>query len=170
MPAATLVNGLLDCQGPPAEAAAEAAALLAAGPPYAALKVKVGRRADPLEDAAALLAIRAAVGPGVRLRADANRAWSLEQAVAFARAVPAAVLEYVEEPTKDPADLAELYRRTALPLALDESVDQGERGEREGGSSGRLLIEDASISSHQGPVLPGTHACPRFRLTLCPQA
>lgn len=128
LPAAASVNGLLDCQGSPEEAAAEAAALLAAGPPYAALKVKVGRRADPLEDAAALLAIRAAVGPGVRLRADANRAWSLDQAAAFARAAAGAALEYVEEPTADPADLAELHRRTGLPLALDESVDEGEAG------------------------------------------
>lgn len=74
------VNGLLDCQGSPAEAAQEAVALLARHP-FSALKVKVGRRSDPLQDAAAVLAIRQAVGPGVALRADANRRWSLEQAV-----------------------------------------------------------------------------------------
>lgn len=80
LPPTAAVNGLLDCQGPPEEAAAEAAALLRRQP-YAALKIKVGRRADPLEDAAAVLAIRRAVGPTVALRADANRRWSLEQAV-----------------------------------------------------------------------------------------
>lgn len=77
---AVAVNGLLDCQGTPAEAAAEAAALLRRQP-FAALKIKVGRRADPAEDAAAVLAIRQAVGPGIILRADANRRWSLAQAV-----------------------------------------------------------------------------------------
>lgn len=80
LPAAVGINGLLDCQGTPEEAAAEAAALLQRQP-YTALKIKVGRRADPLADAAAVLAIRQAVGPEVVLRADANRRWTLEQAV-----------------------------------------------------------------------------------------
>ena len=43
--------------------------------------MQVGRRSDPLQDAAVVLAVRQAVGPGVVLRADANRAWSLKQAV-----------------------------------------------------------------------------------------
>ena len=43
--------------------------------------MQVGRRPDPLQDAAVVLAVRQAVGPGIVLRADANRAWSLEQAV-----------------------------------------------------------------------------------------
>ena len=55
--------------------------------------VQVGRRQDPLEDAAAVVAIRAAVGPGVRLRADANRLWTLEQALQFALAAESADLE-----------------------------------------------------------------------------
>lgn len=80
LPPAAGINGLLDCQGTPEEAAAEAAALLRQQP-YAALKIKVGRRADPLADAAAVLAIRQEVGPEVVLRADANRRWALEQAV-----------------------------------------------------------------------------------------
>ena len=39
---------------------------------------------SPEEDARTLLAIRGAVGPTVGLRADANRGWSLEEAVRFA--------------------------------------------------------------------------------------
>jgi L-alanine-DL-glutamate epimerase-like enolase superfamily enzyme len=42
---------------------------------------QVGRRGDPQQDAAAVLAVRQAVGPGVGLRADANCCWTLEQAV-----------------------------------------------------------------------------------------
>lgn len=42
---------------------------------------QVGRRACPLEDAAVVTAVREAVGPEVTLRADANRAWNLEEAV-----------------------------------------------------------------------------------------
>lgn len=65
-----------------------------------ALKVKVGRRSSPVEDAEALLALRQAIGPGVVLRADANRAWSLQQALQFGHRVHGAHLQYVEEPTK----------------------------------------------------------------------
>lgn len=118
------VNGLLDCQGSPEAAAAEAAALLQRQP-FAALKIKVGRRADPEQDAAAVLAIRQTVGPGVALRADANRRWSLEQAVQFGKQAAAANLQYIEEPLACTADLPELHRRTGLALALDESVDEG---------------------------------------------
>ncbi len=54
---------------------------------------QVGRRGDPAEDAAALLAIRRAVGADVALRADANQKWSLPQALAFGRAAQAAGLQ-----------------------------------------------------------------------------
>lgn len=178
LPPAVGVNGLLDCQGTPEEAAAEAAALLQQQP-YAALKIKVGRRVDPLADAAAVLAIRQAVGPEVVLRADANRRWTLEQAVQvgawtvweslpaalaglqkrshcisyshcvftmscgsdqlltepapplpppqFGKAAAAAQLQYIEEPVASPSDLPEFHRRTGMAVALDESVDAGER-------------------------------------------
>ena len=54
---------------------------------------QVGRRADPLQDAAAVLAIRQRVGAHVAVRADANQRWSLEQAVAFCQAVAPCGLE-----------------------------------------------------------------------------
>lgn len=54
---------------------------------------QVGRRGDALADAAAAVAVSAAVGPAVALRADANRCWSLEQAVAFCQAAVPAQLE-----------------------------------------------------------------------------
>eukprot|EP00887_Chlorella_sp_A99_P005642 scaffold1.g5642.t1 len=125
-PTAVTVNGLLDCQGTPEESAAEAAALVARHG-YTALKLKVGRRADPLQDAAAVLAVRRTVGPAVALRADANRRWALEQALEFGRAAAAAALEYVEEPVAgaSPWELEEFHRQTDIPVALDESVDEG---------------------------------------------
>ena len=48
---------------------------------------------DPADDAAVVVAIREAVGPGVTLRADANRLWSLEKAVAFGLDAQAANLQ-----------------------------------------------------------------------------
>ena len=55
--------------------------------------MQVARGSDPLEDAAAVAAVRAAVGPSARLRADANRRWTLQQAIAFGRAAEASGLE-----------------------------------------------------------------------------
>lgn len=54
---------------------------------------QVGRRESPLEDAEAVLAIRRAVGPEMVLRADANRKWSLDQAILFLQRVQAADLQ-----------------------------------------------------------------------------
>ena len=45
---------------------------------FGLLHPQVGRRAEPLEDAAVVLAVRRALGSAVALRADANRMWSLE--------------------------------------------------------------------------------------------
>lgn len=69
------------------------------------------------------MAVRAAVGPHITLRADANRGWSLEQAVAFARAcgyggstrgagAGSVGLEYVEEPVRAYEDLPRFHQLT----------------------------------------------------------
>jgi len=79
------VNALLDATGmTPEAAAAEAEALVAAG--HRCIKVKVARGVGSpgaAEDAARLIAIRDAVGPGIELRADANRRWNLNEALTF---------------------------------------------------------------------------------------
>ncbi|GLC45490.1 hypothetical protein PLESTM_001741500 [Pleodorina starrii] len=129
---AVLLNGLVsppvsgDDAADAAAAAAAAAALVSEG--CTAVKVKVARRSDPEADAVVLAAIRSAVGPHVVLRADANRGWKgLAAAVAFGRAVAAAGvgLQYVEEPTADPRDMAAFYAETGVPVAADESLDEG---------------------------------------------
>ena len=56
----------------------------------------MARSRSPSSDALALLALRAAVGPAVELRADANQRWGLKQAVEFGRAARLAGLAYVE--------------------------------------------------------------------------
>jgi hypothetical protein len=54
---------------------------------------QVGRRGRPKEDAEAVLRVSDAVGPAVALRADANRRWTLEEALQFGHAVKGAGLE-----------------------------------------------------------------------------
>ncbi len=88
---------------------------------YRAVKVKVGR--EPVEkEAEALSAIRRELGDGIALRADANRAWSLAEAVAFAEAIRDLPIAYVEEPLADPTRLSDLVAQTDLPVALDETT------------------------------------------------
>ncbi len=73
--------------------AAEQAAL-AVERGFGCLKVKVGSG----DDAGRIAAVRAAAGPHVALRVDANGAWSVEQAVRDIEALSPAGLELVEEP------------------------------------------------------------------------
>ncbi len=88
---------------------------------YRVIKIKVGRGA-PAEEAEALAALD--LPEGVRLRLDANRAWSWEQAKRFLDAVAELPVESLEEPLRDPTlgDLAALQERSPIDLALDESL------------------------------------------------
>ena len=86
-----------------------------------AVKLKVGALPVP-EDVALAHAVRAALGDGIALRLDANRSWSLEQAVTFGRALGAAGIEYLEEPLGDPSRLEDFYDATGIAVALDESL------------------------------------------------
>ena len=86
-----------------------------------AVKLKVGSRAVA-EDVELTRAVRDVLGDGVGLRLDANRSWSLEQAVAFGREMGGAGIEYLEEPLREPARLRELFDATGVPVALDESL------------------------------------------------
>lgn len=62
------------------------------------LNIQVARQHDPQQDAAKVLAVRRAVGHTIVLRADANRKWSLNQAVAFGHAVWGANLQVLTKP------------------------------------------------------------------------
>ena len=120
---AVAVNGLLPGAGSSEDLVAAALQLVDQG--YSCLKVKVGRRLNPEDDAKVLVALRKALGPNVGLRADANRAWDLGQALVFGRLVSGMSLEYVEEPLQNPEDLLGFYEETGVPVGLDESVDDG---------------------------------------------
>ena len=100
--------------------AGETARLVAAG--YRTLKLKVGAGALAA-DVARLAAVRAAAGPGVEVRLDANRAWSAAAADAALAALAPYAPALVEEPLRS-GDLPAWrgLRRRGVPLARDESV------------------------------------------------
>ena len=90
------------------------------------VKCKVGRRSLESEREW-ILQLANTLPPGMRIRLDANRAWSLDEAVRFFSGVPQPVIEYVEEPLADVGELPLLASETGIPIALDETVQ--ERGE-----------------------------------------
>ncbi|WP_306058032.1 mandelate racemase/muconate lactonizing enzyme family protein [Natronococcus wangiae] len=85
-------------------------------------KLKVGRRSVD-EDVERLRRVREAVGPGVELRADANGAWSFDEAVAAIEAVADLGVSIVEQPL--PAGALEGHaelRGRGVAIALDEGL------------------------------------------------
>ncbi|KAL2645330.1 hypothetical protein R1flu_012917 [Riccia fluitans] len=116
------ICGLLDSVGSAEDVANAAAQLVQEG--FCTLKLKVGRRPSVIEDAVVLKVVRKRVGPQVTLRADANRRWSLQEAILFANAVNSCELQYLEEPVHNLQDLLQFCKETAIPVALDESLDE----------------------------------------------
>ncbi|WP_299797999.1 o-succinylbenzoate synthase [uncultured Shewanella sp.] len=84
-------------------------------------KVKVAQTS--LEEEVQLIHQILAIRPDLKLRLDANRGFSLEQAIDFAACIPPASIEYIEEPCQRPADNAAFYQAVAMPWALDESLN-----------------------------------------------
>lgn len=85
---------------------------------FGCLKLKVGVG----DDAGRVAATRAAAGPRVKLRLDANGAWSVEEAVRAIDALSPAGLELVEEPTHGLRGIREVRERVAVRVAIDETA------------------------------------------------
>ena len=110
------VNAAL-AAGDRAGAAAQAAAARAAG--FRCVKLKVGTG----DDAGRVAAVRAALGPDVDLRLDANGAWSPPEAVRAIETLAPAGLELVEEPVHGLDGLRAVRERVAVRIAMDETAD-----------------------------------------------
>jgi o-succinylbenzoate synthase len=95
----------------------------AAAAGYSVVKFKVGVR--PLaEEIATLHRLADNIPAGLRLRLDANRAWSLADAQRFLAACAGLPIDGIEEPLAEPNSdfLQNLQATVAFPLAIDESV------------------------------------------------
>ena len=90
---------------------------------FTSLMIKVAA-ATPEEDARRVRAIREAVGPDYPLIADANQGWDVMNALRFARLVEGCGLALLEQPVApdDIEGLAEVRRKSGLPISADESV------------------------------------------------
>jgi o-succinylbenzoate synthase len=102
--------------GAPAEVAAEAESWAADG--FGTFKLKLGAG----DDVGQVRAVREALGPEARIRVDANASWSVEEAARVLGAIEPYEIELVEQPVGTLEQMAELARRTEIPLAADEGV------------------------------------------------
>lgn len=86
-----------------------------------AVKTKVGFGQET--DRATIAAVREAA-PEIRIFADANQAWTLEEAIANTKWLQEQGVEWLEEPVSgdDTRDLATLHETTGMPLTSGENV------------------------------------------------
>ncbi|MFP5364599.1 MAG: mandelate racemase/muconate lactonizing enzyme family protein [Thermoleophilia bacterium] len=110
-----LVNATIGAEDR-AGASASADAARQAG--FRCVKLKVGTG----DDAGRVAAVRAALGPRVQLRLDANGAWNVEQAVTAIGSLAPAGLELVEEPVHGLRGLRAVRERVAVRIAMDETA------------------------------------------------
>lgn len=109
------VNGTV-----PAVPAARVPEVLDRYPGVGTFKIKVAEKGQSLDDDIARVTAVRRARPDATLRVDANRGWSVEEAVVAARAL--GELEYIEQPCATVEELAEVRRRTTTPVAADESI------------------------------------------------
>jgi L-alanine-DL-glutamate epimerase-like enolase superfamily enzyme len=109
------VNATIGATDP---AAAAVAAAEAAEAGFSCIKLKVGTG----DDATRVTAVRAAAGPHVALRLDANGAWGVDEAIARIDLLSPAGLELVEEPVSGIAALRAVRERVPVRVAMDETA------------------------------------------------
>ena len=91
--------------------------------PGETIKIKVGRR--EIEKEVDLICWLDKRLPGtVKLRLDANRNWTLSEALYFVRHIPRERIEYIEEPLINPFELGAFYNACQVPFAYDESLHE----------------------------------------------
>lgn len=91
---------------------------------FRCVKLKVGMASTADEECRRVAAVRHALGPGIRLRLDANGAWAVEEAIRIIRALEAYELELVEQPVApgNLRDMEAVQSAVRTPIAADEDV------------------------------------------------
>jgi o-succinylbenzoate synthase len=111
--------GLL--QGTPADVVRQARFLTSKG--YMTFKLRVGSRNIPI-DVQKVQDVRRVIPPDAKIRLDANRAWRLDEAIVFAQNIGKDRIEYIEEPVADQMQIEDFARRTDMPVAMDETLQE----------------------------------------------
>ena len=101
-------------------AVADVQPVLARYPGVTTFKIKVAEKGQSLDDDLRRVAAVRQLRPDAKLRVDANRGWSVDQAIEAAEKL--GELEYIEQPCATVEELAEVRRRTSTAIAADESI------------------------------------------------
>lgn len=135
---------------PPTELAEQAIAHVAAG--FGCLKIKASAEHDTV---AGVRAVRAAIGPAITLRIDANQAWDPETAIRVIRALEDEGLdvELVEQPVaaSDLDGLANVTAAVGTPIMADEAV-RTERDVRAIADRGAADLVNIKLAKTGGPT------------------
>jgi L-Ala-D/L-Glu epimerase len=110
--------------GEPEAVAADALAWAEQG--FGTFKLKLGAG----DDVGQVRAVREALGPGARIRVDANAAWDAEAAVRTLAELEPYEVELAEQPVATLDEMAAVATATSIPLAADESVESRADAER----------------------------------------
>ncbi|MDB5804782.1 MAG: hypothetical protein JWN73_2104 [Betaproteobacteria bacterium] len=105
---------------PPDEAAAEAKKWFDKG--FRSAKIKVGGNIQ--NDRERVKAVREAVGPEMKLRADANAGYSVEDSIALGKLLEPFDMQLLEQPVaaEDLAGMAKVRQSIGIPVMADESI------------------------------------------------
>ncbi len=105
---------------PPDAAAAEARKWFDRG--FRSAKIKVG--GDIRADRDRVRAVREAVGPSMKLRADANAGYDVEQSIALGKSLEPFDMQLLEQPVAadDLAGMARVRGAIGIPVMADESI------------------------------------------------
>jgi L-alanine-DL-glutamate epimerase-like enolase superfamily enzyme len=131
---------------------AAAAAAAAAQADFDTIKVKVGIG----DDAGRLAAVRAAVGPRLAIRVDANGAWEVDEAVASLRALAPVGIELAEEPVHGVEALRAVRAEVDVPLAMDETA--AEDGAAGSGATDAVCLKIARCGGITGVLRDAAEA------------
>jgi L-Ala-D/L-Glu epimerase len=107
----------------------------AASQGFSCVKLKVGIG----DDVGRVAAVRAALGPEIKVRVDANGAWSVKEAVRTLEALSPAGIEFVEEPVHGMTAVREVCERVTVRVAIDETT--GEPGALECGVADAVCLK-----------------------------
>ncbi len=112
---------------------------------FSCLKLKVGVAPTFAQEIERVAAVRAALGPGPRLRLDANGGWTVETAIKMLQSLEQFEIELIEQPVapSDLAGMAQVRRASSIPVAADEAVTGEEAARRviEMGAADWLVVK-----------------------------
>lgn len=124
-------------------------------------KVKVAEPGqDESDDLDRVAAVREALGPGGRIRVDANGGWDVDQAASMLGRLRGYGLEYAEQPCATLGELTRLRRLTDVPLAADESIRKASDpvAVRAAGAADIVVLKVAPLGGVR-PALQVAEAC-----------